>query len=123
MSKHVRKNNPDKKYMLKDLSRVAEKEGHINTSYILFIDDSLEKNLLNSRYNGIHPRTWSGDIEDEFLSFALKPWLQLLFLSRLKVSNFVKAKPMFGCQSPINPRSVLALVIIRGCTTMATREL
>jgi hypothetical protein len=61
MSKHVRESNPDKKYMLKELSRVAEKEGHTDISYILLIDDSPEKNLLNSRYNSIHPRTWLDD--------------------------------------------------------------
>jgi ubiquinone/menaquinone biosynthesis C-methylase UbiE len=112
MSKHVRENNLDKKYMLKELSRVAKKEGHTDTSYILLIDDSPEKNLLNSRYNAIHPRTWLGDIADDFLSSALKPWLQLLFLSRLKVSEFVKAKPLLGYQCPMNPRSALVDSII-----------
>jgi predicted phosphatase len=48
MSKHVMESNPDKKYMLKELSRVVENERHTNTSYILLIDDSPEKNLLNS---------------------------------------------------------------------------
>ena len=53
--------NPRKKkkpFFLKDLATLIEMREIESTDYILLIDDSPLKNLLNNPYNAIHPKTW-----------------------------------------------------------------
>ena len=71
---------PDKPYMLKNLVVVLHcLREEFKAHDILLIDDSLEKNLLNDPYSNVHPRTWSGMNNDNFLTVVLWPWLECLF--------------------------------------------
>ncbi len=114
VSSAKRQSNPHKPYFLKDVQKVARQSGLGSTDYILLIDDSPEKNLLNSEFQAIHPSTWSGDVQDKFLNTVLKPWLEGLFSSAQVVPTYVEANPLPGGQSPIGKDSPLAQHILGG---------
>ena len=114
--------NPEKKekpFFLKDLATLVERREIESTDYILLIDDSPLKNLLNNPYNAIHPKTWSGEADDSFLNAFLRPWLDGLLSSNRAVPEYVKANPLRGCQTPEERLGQLACNILKGVRNTA----
>ena len=114
--------NPGKKekpFFLKDLATLVEMREIESTDYILLIDDSPLKNLLNNPYNAIHPKTWSGEANDSFLNAFLRPWLDGLLSSNRAVPEYVKANPLCGCQIPKERLGQLACNILKGVRNAA----
>lgn len=111
-----RPDNPSKRYMLKDLSKLAAHHDHVDLDITLLIDDSPEKNLLNGEFNAIHPPPWTGDMADQFLTTVLKPWLTDMFSSGAYVAEFVQKHPLPECQDGRIRATELSRNIVTGCS-------
>ena len=61
--------------MLENLTAIIHllREEEFKANDILLIDDSLEKNLLNDPCTVVHPQTWSGMKNDNFLKIVFWP--------------------------------------------------
>lgn len=62
----------------------------------------------------MHPESWSGDDNDNFLNGHLRPWLDNLLKSNEAVPVYVKANPLLGCQSPTDKLSREGFQILKG---------
>ena len=72
--------NSKKKIFLKTLENVlfGKEDGKYMIDYIVLIDDSLEKSILNYTGNAIFLDSWNMDENDSYLNLELQPWLRTL---------------------------------------------
>ena len=78
---------------------------------VLLVDDSPLKNVINNPYNTVHPPTWNGSLEDNFMEQTLKPWLAALFASNVDVPIFVAQFPIPGRTPDLEQSNILAKAV------------
>lgn len=68
----------------------------------------------NDTHNAVHPESWSGDDNDNFLNGHLRPGLDNLLKSNEAVLVSIKANPLLACQSPTDKLSREGFQILKG---------
>ena len=107
---------PNKPFFLKDLLTFAIMAQLSSLDYILLIDDSPIKNLLNDKHSAVFPPTFLRDLKDSYLAEHLMPWLDGLFKSTEAMPKYIKNHALFGGQSPVDRMSSLGDLILNGNT-------
>jgi hypothetical protein len=105
--------NPEKPIFLKNLDVYANIVKLQNNEDVLLVDNSPMKNLLNDSYSAVHPPSWHGEEEDNFLDVNLKPWLEGLFRSNVAVTKYVRCNPLPSGAYPEDKLDRLAFNVLK----------
>jgi hypothetical protein len=105
---------PEKPYFLKDLKHFIRLTRVGALENVLLVDDDPLRNLTNDPFNAIFPRSWFGDMRDQYIAGSLWPWLSGLFKSQHAVPEYVRAHPLNHGQRPAEASSRPGCDILNG---------